>query len=136
MPWQVRLPPLDGAGDRAPVPGETQSIRWSLGLGQPIPRGGELRRVFANRVELQALETEAERAAAEAEMANLRATLQKEELGQRSFVASIRAELSTSEARAKADAELARQGFLSSELQLPASPLCAIAAVTSPWQPR
>ena len=64
-------------------------------------------------VELQALEADRQLAQAEAELANLNATLNGQRLAQESVVASIGSDLGDARRRARADEELAKKGFLS-----------------------
>jgi HlyD family secretion protein len=64
-------------------------------------------------VELQALEADRQLAQAEAELANLTATLNGQRLAQESVVASIGSDLGDARRRARADEELAKKGFLS-----------------------
>jgi HlyD family secretion protein len=64
-------------------------------------------------VELQALEADRQLAQAEAELANLMATLNGQRLAQESVVASLGSDLGDARRRARADEELAKKGFLS-----------------------
>jgi RND family efflux transporter MFP subunit len=64
-------------------------------------------------LELQALEADRQVAGAAASLANLRANLQRDRLGQESVVAGTGSELGEARRRAAADADLARRGFLS-----------------------
>ncbi len=62
---------------------------------------------------LAALEADRQLAGAQSELVNLEASLNGERLGQESVVATLTSELADAERRARADAELARRGFLS-----------------------
>lgn len=64
-------------------------------------------------VELAALEADRQVAQAAADLANLRAHLLNDRLGQQSIVAGTRSDLDEAQRRAGADAELSRRGFLS-----------------------
>lgn len=64
-------------------------------------------------LQLQALEADRQLAQAEAELANLQATLNGQRLAQESVIASLRSELGEAQRRLRADEELARKGFLS-----------------------
>jgi multidrug resistance efflux pump len=70
--------------------------------------------VLANSdLELAALEADRQLAQAQAELANLQATLNSQNLAQRSTVATITSDLADARRRARADEELAKKGFLS-----------------------
>jgi HlyD family secretion protein len=62
---------------------------------------------------LQALEADRQLAQAQAELANLMASLNSQQLAQQSVVATLKSDLGDARRRAKADDELARKGFLS-----------------------
>jgi multidrug resistance efflux pump len=64
-------------------------------------------------VELAALEAERQLAGAQAELVNLRASLERDRLAQESQVATLRSELGDARRRAVADDDLANKGFLS-----------------------
>ena len=64
-------------------------------------------------LQLQALEADRQLAQAQAELANLTATLNAQRLAQESVVASLGSDLGDARRRARADDELARRGFLS-----------------------
>jgi HlyD family secretion protein len=64
-------------------------------------------------VELAALEADRQVAGAAADLANLKAKLLNDHLGQQSIVAGTRSDLDEAQRRAGADAELSRRGFLS-----------------------
>jgi multidrug resistance efflux pump len=64
-------------------------------------------------VELASLEADRQQSQAEAELANLQATLSAQRLAQESVVATLRSELGDARRRAQADEELAKKGFLS-----------------------
>lgn len=64
-------------------------------------------------LELQALEAARQLGAAEAELVNLQASLQTQQLAQRSVVASLHSQLGDAQRRATADEALSRRGFLS-----------------------
>jgi multidrug resistance efflux pump len=64
-------------------------------------------------LELAALEADRQLSQAQAELVNLEASLNAERLGQESVVATLTSDLADAERRARADAELARRGFLS-----------------------
>jgi multidrug resistance efflux pump len=68
-------------------------------------------------VELAALDADRQVAQAAADLANLRARLLNDRLGQQSVVAGTKSDLDEAQRRAGADAELARRGFLS-ELEM------------------
>jgi multidrug resistance efflux pump len=64
-------------------------------------------------LELQALEADRQLAQAQAELANLQATLNGQRLAQESVVASLHSDLGEARRMARADEELAKKGFLS-----------------------
>ena len=64
-------------------------------------------------LELAALEADRQLAQAQAEVANLAATLNSQRLAQESVIASLGSDLGDAQRRARADEELAKKGFLS-----------------------
>ena len=64
-------------------------------------------------LQLQALEADRQLAEAQAQAANLQATLNAQQLAQESTVASLRSDLKDAQLRARADQELSSKGFLS-----------------------
>src|SRR5688500_14973909 len=64
-------------------------------------------------LELAALEADRQLAQAQAEVANLAATLNSQRLAQESVIASLGSDLGDAHRRARADEELAKKGFLS-----------------------
>jgi HlyD family secretion protein len=64
-------------------------------------------------LELAALEADRQLAQGQAELVNLQATLNAQKLAQQSTVATISSDLADARRRARADAELAKKGFLS-----------------------
>src|SRR5688500_6303485 len=64
-------------------------------------------------LELAALEADRQLAQAQAEVANLAASLNSQRLAQESVIASLGSDLGDARRRARADEELARKGFLS-----------------------
>jgi HlyD family secretion protein len=66
-----------------------------------------------SELELAALEAERQLSQAEAELVNLQATLNAQELAEESVVATLTSDLADAVRRARADEELAKKGFLS-----------------------
>jgi HlyD family secretion protein len=82
--------------------------------GAPVKADTELLVLSNPDVELQSLEADHQASQAESELANLKATLQRELFAQQSAVASLKSDLGDAQRRAKADEDLAKRGFLSS----------------------
>ena len=81
--------------------------------GAVVKRDTLLLELANPELELAALEADRELSQARAELVNLEASLSAEQLGQESIIATLRSELAEATRRARADAELARRGFLS-----------------------
>lgn len=93
--------------------------------GAPVEADTVLLELRNPDLELQALEAERQVAAAQAELANLRATLRTGRLAQEVAVATLKAEKTTAQRKAETNAALGERGYVSGEDEHSASAVLA-----------
>jgi HlyD family secretion protein len=92
---------------------DAQVVRVLVTPGSAVQADTVLVELANSELELAALEAERQLSQAEAELVNLGASLQAQELAQESVVATLTSDLADAARHARADEELAKKGFLS-----------------------